>query len=105
MKHGEHYLGSALSLVGARRVRIDRNTAAVVVDTAPAVGQQGDPDTGAEPRHGLVDGVVDDFPDEVMETRQTGGSDVHTGALADRIEALENLDVFGAVVGSWLIGV
>ena len=105
MQHGEHDLGRALALVRTGRVRIDRNAAPVVVDAAPAVGQQRDRDARAEARHRLVDGVVDDLPDEVVETRQTGGSDVHSRPFADGIETFQNLDVFGAVVGCWLVGV
>ena len=89
----------------AGRVRVDRDTTSVVVDAAATVVEQVDRDAGAEPRHGLVDGVVDDLPDEVVETRQTGGSDVHTGPLPDRVEALQDLDVFGAVIGTRLLGV
>jgi hypothetical protein len=105
MQDGEHHLGSALALVGPRRVRIDRDTTTVVVDTAPTVGQNRHSDAVAEPGHRLVDGVVDHLPDEVMETGQTGGSDVHPRALPDRVETLQHLDVFGAVIGSWLVGV
>ena len=105
VQHGEHDLGRALALVRAGGVRIDRNAATVVVDAAAAVGQQRDADAGAEARHRLVDGVVDDLPDEVVETGQTGGSDVHAGAFADRVETLQDLDVLGAVVGCWLVGV
>ena len=74
-------------------VRVDRDAAAVVDDPAAAVGQQGDVDAGAVAGHGLVDGVVDDLPDEVVQAGRTGGADVHAGPLADRIEALEDLDI------------
>ena len=63
VQHGEHDLGRALALVRAGRIRIDRNAAPVVVDTAAAVGEQRDRDARAEARHRLVDGVVDDLPD------------------------------------------
>ena len=105
VQHGEHDLGRALALVRAGRVRVDRDAAAVVVDAAAAVGQQRDVDAGAVAGHRLVDGVVDDLPDEVVQPGQAGRADVHAGALADRIEALENLDVLGAVVGARLVGV
>ena len=98
VEHGEHDLGRALALVRAGRVRVDGDAAAVVVDAAAAVGEQRDVDARAEAGHRLVDGVVDDLPDEVVEAGQTGGADVHARALADRVEALEDLDVLGAVV-------
>ena len=47
--------------------------------------------------HRLVDGVVDDLVDHVVEPGRAGGADVHAGALADGLEALEHLDRVGAV--------
>jgi hypothetical protein len=83
VQHGEHDLGRALALVRARRVRVHRDAAAIVVDAAATVGQQGDADAGTETGHRLVDRVVDDLPDQVVETSQTGGADVHAGAFAN----------------------
>src|SRR6185295_6662505 len=48
--------------------------------------------------HRLVDGVVENFPDEVVEPGGPDASDIHAGPLANRLEALENGDVFGGVV-------
>ena len=46
----------------------------------------------------LVDRVVDQLEDHVVQTRGVVGvADVHAGALAHRLEALEDLDVFGGV--------
>ena len=101
----QHDLGRALALVRTGGIRVDRNTATVVLDTTAAIGLEGDHDAGAEPRHRLVHRVVDDLPDEVVETRQTGGPDVHSGPFADRIEPFQDLDVFGAVIGTRLLGV
>ena len=42
--------------------------------------------------HGLVDGVVDDLPDEVVQTADIGRADVHAGSPSHGIEALEDLD-------------
>ena len=63
----------------------------------PPSAQQGDVDAGAVAGHRLVDGVVDDLPDQVVQALQAGGADVHARALADRVEALEDLDVLGVV--------
>ena len=95
VEHREHDLGRRL--VGILGVRIDRNAAAVVDDATPAVGQQRDVDTRRVARQRLVDGVVDDLVDEVVQTRRTGRTDVHTGALAHRLKTLENGYVLGAV--------
>ena len=45
----------------------------------------------------LVDGVVDDLPDQVVQAALAGGADVHARTLADRLEALEDLDRAGVV--------
>ena len=48
----------------------------------------------------LVDRVVDDLVDHVMQARAVVGvADIHAGALAHRIEALQDLDRFGVVGG------
>ena len=48
----------------------------------------------------LVHGVVHDLVDEVVQAAGAGGADVHAGALADRLEPLEDGDVLGAVAGA-----
>ena len=45
----------------------------------------------------LVDRVVDHLVDEVVQPAGAGRADVHPGPLADRLEALEDGDVLGAV--------
>jgi hypothetical protein len=46
----------------------------------------------------LVDGVIDDLIDHVMEARPVVGvADIHARPLADRVEALQDLDRLGAV--------
>ena len=46
----------------------------------------------------LVDGVVDDLVDHVVQAGAVVGvADIHARALADRVEALQDLDRFGAV--------
>jgi hypothetical protein len=45
----------------------------------------------------FIDGVVDDFVDEVMQTHLAGRADVHGGAQADGFKAFKNLDVFAGV--------
>ena len=48
-------------------------------------------------RERLVDGVVDDLVDEVVEAARARRADVHAGAQADRLEALEHGDVLCGV--------
>ena len=47
---------------------------------------------------GLVDRVVDDLPEAVHEAALVGRADVHAGALAHGLEALEDLEVARGVV-------
>ncbi len=75
--------GAAISAVGALVVVV------VVV--------QIEGDEGRVPRQGLVDGVVQHFVDEVMKAVGPSGSDVHSGAFADRFEAREDGDLVGRV--------
>jgi hypothetical protein len=65
---------------------------AVVLDPDAAVGQQRHPDGVAVAGQRLVDGVVDDLPHHVVQAALAGGADVHTGALAHRLQALEDGD-------------
>src|SRR5690606_36243928 len=74
-------------------VLVDGDAAAVVGDgDRPAVLVEGDLDERGEPVGRLVDGVVDDLPDEVVEAGLPGASDVHARALADGLEPFEDLD-------------
>ena len=74
------------------RVAVDRDAAAVVDDPDAAVGQQACDDGVGVAGQGLVDGVVDDLVDEVVQTALAGRADVHAGALAHRLETLEDGD-------------
>ena len=56
-------------------------------------------DLGAEAGEGLVDGVVDDLVDEVVQAHDAGRADVHAGALADGLEALQHRYVLRVVAG------
>jgi hypothetical protein len=45
----------------------------------------------------FIDRVVDDFIDQVVETAFSGGADIHSGALANGVEALKDGDRAGVV--------
>ena len=102
VQHGEHYFSSAFALMWARWVGVNRNTAAVVFYPATTVGLDDDVDAGTKTCHCFVNSVVDHFPDEVVQASQTRGTDVHTRAFADGVEAFQDLNVFCAVVSSGL---
>ena len=63
----------------------------------PPSAQQRHHDPVAVAGQRLVDRVVDDLPDQVVQAALTGRADVHARALADRLEALEDLDRGGVV--------
>ena len=97
MQLGHDDLGGrhALALVD-----VGRDAAAVVAHGARAVGIERDVDLLGVARERLVDRVVDDLVDHVVQARAViGVADIHAGTLAHGIEALEDLDRFGAVVG------
>ena len=93
------------SMVGTPRgVHRDGDAAAVVGDLDAAVAEDLDVDPAGVTGHRLVDRVVDDLPDQVVQTALTGGADVHARTFADGLQTLENGDRFGAVlVGSTLL--
>ena len=75
----------------------DGDAAAVVDDRDRVVGVDRDVDAAAVAGQRLVDGVVDDLVDEVVQAADARRADVHAGALADRLETLEDGDVLGVV--------
>ena len=81
--HGGHVL--AVALAGG-------DAAAVVDDGDAPVGADGHVDAVSVAGQRLVDGVVDDLPDQVVQAALTGRPDVHARALADRFQSLEDLD-------------
>ena len=82
VQHGEDDLDGR-ALLG--RVHVDRHAAAVVDDPHAAVGEQHDLDAVGVAGQRLVDGVVDDLPDQVVQAALGGRADVHAGPLADRL--------------------
>ena len=71
------------------------------VTSTPPSSSSRDIDLVGVTGHRLVDRVVDDLPDQVVQTALTGGADVHAGAFADRLQTLENGDRIGAVLAAF----
>ena len=71
VQHSKNNFSCALAFMRTRWIRIDWNSATVVINFASAVGQNCDADAIAEPGHRFVDRVVDDFPNEVVKTGKT----------------------------------
>ena len=70
-----------------------------------AVGVERDLDRGGVAGERLVDGVVDDLVDHVVQAGAViGVADIHARPLAHGVEALQDLDRFGVVVGGDIEG-
>ncbi len=93
---GEHDLGGG-DLLG--RVQADRNAAPVVGDGHAVVDVNFDFDLIAKPRQGFVDGVIHHLVDQVVQPPLAGVPDVHARPLSDGVEALEDFNIIGVVVG------
>ena len=95
MELGHHHFGRRNAL---GRVHVGGNAAAIVDDGAGAIGVEGDGHQVGMAGQRLVDGVVDDLIDHVVQARAViGVADIHAGALAHGVEALQDLDGIGAV--------
>ena len=79
---GEHDLHARNARLG---VDVGGDAAAVVLDRGAAVFVQFDLDAGGEAVGGLVDGVIDDLPQDMMQPLGPGGADVHARAQAHRV--------------------
>jgi hypothetical protein len=100
MKLREHDFGGGDFF---RRMEIDGNAAAVVDDRHAIVDVDFNLDLITEAGERLVDGIIHDFVNEVMQAPLTGVADVHSGALANRVEAFKDLNIIGTVMG-WRCG-
>jgi hypothetical protein len=78
-------------------VLVNGNSATIINDTDATIGTHEDLDVVAVTGKGLVNRVVDDFRNKMVKTTGTGGTDVHSGALANRFEAFKNLNIARAV--------
>ena len=60
----------------------------------------GDVDARGVAAEGFVDGVVDDFIDQMMQSHLAGGADVHGRPQANGRQAFEDGDVLGRVAAA-----
>src|SRR6266542_5409912 len=72
------------------RLNVDRDAAAVVPHLGRVIRVQHDLDVRADPGQRLVHGVVDDLPEAVQQAAAIGGADVHSRALADRLQPFQH---------------
>ena len=79
------------------RVNVRGHAPAVVGNLAGAVLFQGNGNFTGEAVGGLVNGVVHDFPDQMMQSPGTGGANIHTRTHANGVQSFQNLDVLCGV--------
>ncbi len=91
---GHHHLRGRHALFF---VHIHRNAAAVVDHRHRIVFVNGDVDFGGITGQRFVDGVIDDFVDQVMQPGFAGRADVHGGPQAHGLEALQHFNTGGIV--------
>ena len=80
------------------RLDINRNATTVISNFYGSIRQQRHNNLGAMTGEGFIDRVVDDLPEAVHETPRISGADIHTWALADRVEPLEDAEVLSRVL-------
>ena len=87
MQGGENHLEGA-SFLGILRVCVHRNSAPVVHHSGrAAVFVDGNLDGAGKAVHGFVNRVVDDFPEEVMESSLSRSSDIHRRTFSHGLKA------------------
>ena len=81
-------------------MRVDGDAAPVVAHRHRVVGAELQIDETRVAGHRLVHGVVEELGDQMMHCRLVGPADIHAGAAANRLQALEDLDVAGRIVAA-----
>ena len=80
-------------------MHVDRDSAAVILDSDRVVGVNGDLDAIRLAGERFVDGVIDDLVHHVMQSAEVIGiADVHPRTLAYGVESFQDFDVFCCVV-------
>ncbi len=73
------------------RVHAHGNTPAIITDAYGTVRVNGYPDAFTEARHRFIDGIIDNFPNQMMQATRGCITDIHARALADRVQSLQRL--------------
>ncbi len=79
------------------RMHVDRNAAAVVAHRNRAIDMDRDIDPAAITGEMFVDRIIEHFENAVMQPAFVRVADIHSGALPDRLETLEFIDLGGVV--------
>ncbi|EKD30473.1 MAG: hypothetical protein ACD_78C00047G0003 [uncultured bacterium (gcode 4)] len=88
VKHRHNRLKSGFTRLW---VDIYGNTATIIPDRYGSVRVHGNRDMFRMTRHRLIDGVINNLPNEVMKSLFVGLPDVHTGSFSYRLKTLKNL--------------
>lgn len=97
--HDDLECGYALLLVN-----LNRNAPTVVLDANRIIGVQRANDFVAVAGKRFVNGVIENFVEQVVQSTRACVADVHSGPLAHRFEPFQHLNVFGSVGRSDLLG-
>ena len=89
MKHRENDLQG----IHAALVHADRHAAAFVFDRAGSIRIQRDGDFLSISVKGFINGVIHDFPDQMMQAMRVGRADIHARTFADRIQTVQDLNI------------
>ncbi len=89
MEHGENDLQG----IHAALVHADRHTAAFVFDRAGTIRIQRDGDFLSVAIEGFINGIIYDFPDQMMQAMRIRRADIHARTLADRIQTVQDLNI------------
>ena len=79
------------------RMRVNWNAAPVIGDDELAIGVKSHRYDLCVPGDGLVHGIVQDLGEQMVQGALVRAADVHARPLANRLQALEYLDVLGRV--------
>ena len=74
------------------------DAAAVICNTDDIAFQNLGFDVGAVACQRLIYGVIHDLVYQVVQAARACGTDIHTGALADRFQSLQHLDLCFVIV-------
>ena len=76
----------------------DRNSSTVILDADDVARQQVHQNLGTMTCKDLVDCIVHNLIHQMMQTLWSGGTDVHTGTLAHRVQSLQDLNITGIIL-------
>jgi len=79
---------------------INRDTPAIILDTHHIVHFKGYKNIVTVALHRFVNRVIDYFKNQMMQTVDAGGSNIHTGALSHRLQTFKNCDILRRIVGT-----